>query len=145
MQHIVVVDDDPDIRELIFQTLTDEGYTVVQHSEGNQALVGMRTEMPALVLLDLMMPTLSGGEMLQLIRSDDTIAHVPVVLISASRELEGICIALGANACLAKPFDLDALIAIVQGLLTVVGISEDENHGSTEPQNRKTAEPGIAN
>ena len=118
MQYILVIDDDPDIRELIVQTLTDEGYTALDYNEGEKAIAAMLINRPSLVLLDLMMPTLSGWEVAQRIRAEATIATVPIVIISASRELETAFQQLDVNASLAKPFDLDELIRTVQVFIT---------------------------
>ena len=111
---VFVVDDDQDIRDVITQTLDDEGYHVVPFSDGEEALEAIYRAQPRLVLLDLMMPKVSGWDVLQQLRAQSRTVALPVVLISASRELIRTCDELGASACLAKPFDLDRLVAVVQ-------------------------------
>lgn len=110
---VFVVDDDLDIRDVIAQTLEDEGYCVVPFADGEEALAAIDRTQPALVLLDLMMPNISGWDVLQRLREHASTFTLPVILISASRDLDRTCHELGASAWIAKPFDLDQLIASV--------------------------------
>lgn len=111
---ILVVDDDPDIRELIAQTLDDEGYHVIALGDGQRAIDVACHNPPALILLDLMMPKISGWEVMRMLRSQPETQQIPVVLISASRDLDAAIEQLGANARISKPFDLDQLIDTVR-------------------------------
>lgn len=111
---IYVVDDDPNIRDVIAQTLKDEGYHVVPFAGGEEVLAAVDSVQPSLILLDLMMPNVSGWDVLQQLRAEPKTTALPVVLISASRDLEQTSKQLEASAFLAKPFDLDQLVATVQ-------------------------------
>jgi CheY-like chemotaxis protein len=106
-----VVDDDQAIREVIAEVLRDEGYEVVCAENGIQALDALRRDhRPNLVLLDLMMPVMSGWEVLEELQADDQLSRIPVVVVSAMH-------APGVREHLAKPIDLDRLLATV-GRLT---------------------------
>lgn len=108
---VLVVDDSPEMRDLIGDVLTDDGFDVVTASSGGRALSLMAERPPDLVITDLMMPGMSGfalrGEMLR--RAD--LAHVPVVVLSAfwQRPSETLDVA----DVIAKPLDVDRLLAVV--------------------------------
>src|SRR5580704_15453870 len=109
--NVLVVDDDEAIREVIAEVLRDEGYAVVCAGNGAQALDELgRDDQPDLVLLDLMMPVMSGWEVLEHLQAHDDLARIPVVVVSAMN-------APGAREHLAKPIDLEHLLATV-GRLT---------------------------
>jgi two-component system response regulator CpxR len=111
---VLVVDDDEAIRQVISEVLRDEGYEVVCAENGLQALRELRKEHhPDLVLLDLMMPVMSGWEVLDELQSSDELSRIPVVVVSAMT-------APGVSEHLAKPIDLDHLLATV-GRLTDSG------------------------
>ncbi|MCU0491859.1 MAG: response regulator [Chloroflexaceae bacterium] len=106
--YILVIDDETVIVETIADMLTDEGYRVVTALDGSTALNHIAQERPALVLLDRMMPRMSGDDVLRAIRSQGD-GNLPVIVMSAdtgAREL----LARGANAFLAKPFTFDTLL-----------------------------------
>ena len=108
--NVLVVDDDDSIREVIAEVLRDEGYDVACAGNGEQALAEMRKERrPDLVLLDLMMPVMSGWELLELLEVTPELSQIPVVVVSAMS-------APGAWESLAKPIDLDRLLATVSRL-----------------------------
>ena len=105
---MLVVDDDPDIRELLFTALADEGFEVVPAANGEEALAIIKTFRPDVIVLDLMMPVMDGwqfaGELHQ--RDED----IPLVLLSAARDLPAHAKSLGAAEIIAKPFDLSELL-----------------------------------
>jgi two-component system response regulator CpxR len=108
---VLVVDDDDAIREVIAEVLRDEGYEVVCAGNGEQALSELREHrLPDLMLLDLMMPVMSGWELLELLQANSDLSRIPVVVVSAMN-------APGACEHLAKPIDLERLLATV-GRLT---------------------------
>jgi CheY-like chemotaxis protein len=84
MSTIMVVEDSTDLRELIAAVLTADGHQVVQAANGQEAYDLLRDgHEPSLILLDLMMPVLSGAELLELLQNDANLARLPVVVISA--------------------------------------------------------------
>jgi CheY-like chemotaxis protein len=108
---VLVVDDDPDIRDTLRDVIEAEGHPVVCAADGEEALRELaRGLRPSLVVLDLMMPRLSGWDVLAAIRADRALADLPVAVISASG-----CRAAppGATWFLQKPIDLDTLLAVV--------------------------------
>ncbi len=113
---VLVVDDDPAIREVVALTLEDEGYRVETAANGCEALKKMREDPPSGVVLDMMMPVMDGPAFLRACRSDPSCRGVPIVVMSANRKAAE-ALTLGAAAFLAKPFDLDTLLATIDGLL----------------------------
>ena len=106
----LVVEYDPWIRLLLRDLLTDEGYAVLEASNGSAALRLAQRQAPALVLLDLVLPEQSGLELLTELKSTRATVHVPVIAVSARTDLLA-CAAELADAVVAKPFDIDELLA----------------------------------
>ena len=104
---ILVVDDDPENREMLKRRLQKQGYTVVEAEDGLQAMNTLRNGEIELVLLDLIMPGIDGYQVLTRMKSDDRMSGIPVIMISALDQENGIarCIELGAEDYLSKPFN----------------------------------------
>ena len=119
MNRIYVVDDEPDMVELLATVLKGEGYDVETYTDGRAALARVLEDPPALLLLDLMMPDLDGFELLKLLRLDSRGEHVVVLVVSARTghraQLETL--QLGANAYIYKPFSPRELVVQVRQLL----------------------------
>jgi two-component system, chemotaxis family, chemotaxis protein CheY len=111
---ILVVEDDPDILEAVSDVLLGEGYRVARARHGREALDRVAAEPPDLILLDLMMPVMDGLAFARALRADGRQPPIPVVVISADGNAEHAA-GVGARAFLAKPFDLEALLAAVRG------------------------------
>jgi DNA-binding response OmpR family regulator len=116
---ILCADDDEDILSLVALRLRRAGYEVVQAHDGHVALELVRSHRPAVAVLDVMMPRLTGHEVLAAIRADDELRELKVVLLSArvqevdvERGMEA-----GADAYLAKPFRSEDLLEQVRALL----------------------------
>lgn len=120
-KRIVVADDDDDIRGLIVFTLERRGYDVIEARNGGEALALVREHAPALVVLDVMMPELTGPEVATAIRRSDANADVPIVMLSAKGQTyeidEGL--ASGADRYLVKPFAPRELADVVATLLGI--------------------------
>ena len=116
---ILVVDDEPDIIALVAYHLARSGYRVSTASSGPEALHAARDEQPALIILDLMLPELSGFEVLERIRADRALADIPVLMLTARREepdrVHGL--SLGADDYLVKPFSPQELVLRVRNIL----------------------------
>ena len=111
---VVIVEDDHDVADLVIEVLNDEGFDAV--TAGHAATAAEVTQMrPHLVILDLFLGSIGARDFLTALRCDHA-ARVPVVLMSASRELEREARTLGANAYLSKPFDIDDLVRTCRGL-----------------------------
>ena len=111
---ILVVDDDPTILAAVSETLDLEGYSVMTAVNGAEALLAMERTPPALVLLDMRMPVLDGWGFMRAVRSRGL--DLPVVVMTATADARRWAAEIGAQGVLAKPFDLDELIAAVQRL-----------------------------
>jgi CheY-like chemotaxis protein len=114
---LLLVEDDPDIRDTLAEILVEEGYPVECASDGAEALDRMRAHHPALVLLDLMMPGMSGEEFRAAQRADPALAGIPVVLLTADGSIEHRARALGATDAVRKPIDVPDLLALLARLL----------------------------
>jgi DNA-binding response OmpR family regulator len=110
---VLLVQDDPGRDDEMAAYLGRAGYFVERATTGVEALVRMRRRLPDLVVLDLELPLMSGAELIASARRDRRLATVPYVLLSAASSLPMIAAALGARAALAKPVDLDVLLAVV--------------------------------
>jgi two-component system, OmpR family, response regulator len=110
---ILVVDDDTAILDMLAELLSYEGYEVVTSSEGSVAVARAASEPPALILLDLMMPEMSGWQVIDALRASPRTGAIPVVLMSARRDLPATATELNVATFLEKPFDLDDLLGIV--------------------------------
>ena len=119
--HILVVDDNSDLRAYISSVLQRQGYQVRTAHNGAMALEMIATEQPHLILTDLMMPGMSGLELLQEIRQDERLSSTPVILLTAKVDdetrIEGV--EQGADAYLGKPFNDRELLAEVRNLLAL--------------------------
>jgi CheY-like chemotaxis protein len=109
--HVLVVDDDLDVRESIAELLGLEGLEVSVARDGREALERLRSgaALPSLVLLDLMMPRMNGWELLEHLRGDAALRSIPVCTVSAS----GAPAPPGAQHALHKPFHAEALLEVV--------------------------------
>lgn len=115
MPTVLVVDDEQHIRDVLQEMLEDEGYTVETASDGARALLGIREFSPDLVILDGAMPVMSGEDLLKELRSSDFL-RLPIIILTANRYPERY-LECGANAAMAKPFAIDALLQLIAGLL----------------------------
>jgi CheY-like chemotaxis protein len=119
---VLVVDDDPSIRKMIVAALKRDGYVFCEAPNGKEALELMRQEHPNVVVLDLMMPVLSGWDVLQARELEPELKQIPVIVISANRAPEvATAVDKGICAFLPKPFDIGALSALVRSCLPVPG------------------------
>lgn len=111
---MLVVEDEPDIRETVAEALAEGGYIVETAANGAEGLTRALSTHPDVIVLDLMMPVMDGLTFLAAKKSDDRIATVPVVVETAVRE------PVGVEACevLQKPFGLDELMHAVERCLT---------------------------
>lgn len=116
---ILVVDDEPDIVALVAYHLARAGYRVSTASTGPEALHAAKEEQPALVVLDLMLPELSGFQVLERLRADRSLTDIPVLMLTARREepdrVQGL--SLGADDYLVKPFSPQELVLRVRNIL----------------------------
>ena len=116
---VLVVEDDPDISELVARYLEKAGYTATRVSSGRDALDAVRAKAPELIVLDVMLPHVDGLEVCRLLRANDHTASIPIIMLTArAEESERIVgLEMGADDYLAKPFSPNELVARVRALL----------------------------
>ncbi len=107
---ILVVDDEPMVRDTLGQVLAEEGYVVDVAVDGEDALDCIKAARPDAILLDLMMPGMNGRQFLQALRNDPAYQNVPVLIMTAVHGLEVNLASIGASEVVEKPFDVDDLL-----------------------------------
>jgi CheY-like chemotaxis protein len=111
-QNVLVVEDDPDLREITALMLDHAGYPVQTAENGRAALSAVAEGMPALILLDMRMPGMDGWTFAQQFR-DQYGRAAPIVVMTAAQDSRLRADEIGAEGYLAKPFDMDVLLATV--------------------------------
>ena len=116
---ILVVEDEPDIRKLVQYNLAQERFKVLEAENGEEALKLVQRDRPSLVILDLMLPGLSGLELCRILRDRTDTSHVPILMLTAKAgEADKIVgLEMGADDYLAKPFSPRELVARVRAIL----------------------------
>ena len=119
MKHILVVDDDPHIREVVRFALERVGFGVAEAADGKAALDAFAARSADLVVLDILMPVMDGYQVLQHLKSDAGLAQIPVIVLSALDKTDNVvrCIEMGADDFLAKPFNPVILKARIRACL----------------------------
>lgn len=116
---ILVVEDEEDISELIRFNLEQEGFAVATVADGEHALSAIKKRQPALVILDLMLPGMSGVDVCRRLRATDATAHLPIVIVTAkaSETDRVVGLEMGADDYIVKPFSVRELLARVRAVL----------------------------
>jgi signal transduction histidine kinase/DNA-binding response OmpR family regulator len=130
---ILVVDDDPNIRELLTQEFTEAGYQVMVAGNGREALLQVRNERPDLIVLDVMMPEMNGFDVAAVLKNDPSTMSIPIVILSIVEDQER-GFRLGVDRYLTKPIDTELLFREVGSLIEqktshkrVLVVDEDES------------------
>ncbi|SDF76644.1 response regulator [Desulfovibrio legallii] len=136
MQQILVVEDEADIRELLRFNLEREGFGVLEAADGPQALELARRHIPALVLLDVMLPGIDGFEVCRRLGAQAETAHIPILMLTArGEEMDRVVgLSLGADDYVVKPFSVRELMLRVRAVL---------RRGGREGQNPVLERHGI--
>jgi DNA-binding response OmpR family regulator len=116
---ILIIDDEPDVVELIEFNLKNSGYEVVTAPNGEEGLSKARTLLPALIVLDLMLPGLGGMEVCKLLKRETATCQIPIIMVTAkASEIDRVLgLELGADDYITKPFSTRELVLRVRGLL----------------------------
>jgi CheY-like chemotaxis protein len=120
---VLVVDDDPDILEALSEILEAEGFEIRRARNGKEALERLEPAPPSLILLDLMMPVMDGWEFAQRMRQKPAVAAIPIIVLSADRNVGSKAADIGAVGHLAKPFELNDLLDMVRRSLNPAAAS----------------------
>ena len=113
---VLIVEDDEDIRETLFEGLSDHGFDIAAAANGEEALILLRShlsdddQLPEIILLDLMMPVMDGWKVLDVLKGDARFADIPVTIVSAAR-YQGT---VQAARFIKKPLNIDLLIEAVR-------------------------------
>jgi len=136
MKTILIVDDNPSVRTLVREYLTEQGFRVVTADNGQNALYTARSEKPDLILLDVMMPEMDGYQFISAYRKEN---DVPIILLTAKLEETDkvLGLELGADDYITKPFGMRELLARIRAVLRRVGSD------SRQPATLKVADVSL--
>ena len=112
-KRILVVDDDPGILEALKVMLEDEGYTVETASNGQFIEFLNNTNIPSLIILDVLLSGVDGRDIAERLRKRQATHEIPIVMISANPSAANDCVKRGANEFLAKPFEINDLLQVI--------------------------------
>ena len=116
---ILIIEDEGDIIELVKYNLEKEGFSVRSAEDGEKGLRVIKNLKPSLILLDLMLPGIDGLEVAKIIKKDDTLSHIPIIMLTAKSSESDIIVGLevGADDYIVKPFSPKVLISRVKAIL----------------------------
>jgi CheY-like chemotaxis protein len=115
---ILIVDDETDLLKVTLLRLKKTGYEVFGGADGREVLGLARQIIPDLIILDVYLPVINGDDVAKILKKDDELKHIPIILISATtKTLEERAMESGADAYLAKPFEPEELIGMVKKIL----------------------------
>ena len=142
---VLVVDDDPVILKLLEVNFEMEGFLVVRGSDGAEGLERAREVLPDIVILDVMMPRMTGYEVAKALREDERTAHIPIIFVTARAQSSDVerGIELGVDDYVTKPFDPLDLIARVNTLLARSQSQSEETSPAEDTVDERPAEPGL--
>ena len=129
MRTVLLVEDHPDVRDMMSLALQFAGHRVLTASNGREALQLLRQERPCVILLDLMMPVMDGWQFCAALEKDNSLRNLPLVVISALPDVAG---RIPAAAHLAKPVDIDQMLELVNSLCRAAAHAETPTIEATE-------------
>ncbi|MBM3738842.1 MAG: response regulator [Acidobacteria bacterium] len=119
MKRILLADGEENLRVLVHTTIEEPGYQILEASDGLEALAAAQAHQPDLVILDWMMPAMTGPEVAEKLRENEATSHIPIILLTAKGQQEDMAQGerLGVAAYLVKPFSPLQLLEAVNRLL----------------------------
>ncbi len=123
MATILVVDDEPDVVEIVRFRLEKEGHTVISAADGPTGLISAVSRHPDMVILDVMMPGMDGFEVLRRMKNDARTAQTPVIMLTAKADFSSVAQGwnMDVDNYVTKPFEVDDLAETVKNVLTFRG------------------------
>ena len=117
--HILLVDDEPDLVQMVSVRLKAAGYNVAVAYDGQQALDYVKQTRPDMIILDLLLPKLDGYKVCRLLKFDERTKGIPILIFTARAQVEDVTLATecGADAYLTKPFEAKTLLSKIQDLV----------------------------
>lgn len=117
-KNILVVDDEPDILKVLLLRLEKSGYGVMCGRDSREALDMARQMIPDLIILDIYLPDMNGDDLARVMKSDDKLKHIPIILISATTvSIAEKAKGCGAEGYLGKPFEPEELLDLIEKVL----------------------------
>ena len=120
-KHILVVDDDPDIRSMIKMILEYHGYTVTAVERAQEAEQELNTGKYAMAIMDMLLSGMNGTDICRKYKNDKSVKQVPIVMISAHPNAKTLCLNAGADYFVAKPFDMEHLLSVIDYMTNTGG------------------------
>ena len=136
-KRVLVADDDPDLRDILRSVLEPAGFAVTEAQDGAQALEAVRATPPDVVILDYMMPRMTGPEVCAALKQDTVLCHIPVVMLTGKSEVQDKVAGIdaGADDYVVKPFDPQELLARVRMVLRRASVDLEANPLTKLPGN----------
>lgn len=139
-RRILVVDDEQEVVDLVRIMLEQEGCTILEANDGEQALARARSDLPDLIMLDVRMPRMDGMTTLRNLHADPVLADIPVIMLSVVTTYPDVRAALqqGAIAYLSKPFELREMVRLV---IDVLGMDDTQREALRQRAMTSVAQP----
>lgn len=143
---ILVIEDEPGLREGIKAILQKSGYEVILASDGKEGLDMARKESPDLIILDLMMPKIDGYKVCRLLKFDSRYKQIPIIIftVRAEKEDETMAYSAGADAYITKTLEPKVLLDKIEELLKKISREKESKNGSTPISRSRIIEPGAS-
>ena len=116
-EKILVLDDDPDIGTMIKMMLEYKGYSVTVSDRAEQANEILKTDEVDLIIMDMLLSGVNGTDLCSELKKDSSLAHTPVIMISAHPNAKEICLQAGADEFISKPFDMQDILSKIDYLI----------------------------
>lgn len=117
MKKVLIVDDEEDVLQVLSKRLQDAGFQVIKARNGKEGIEKAKQELPNLILLDIIMPDIDGGEVAEILKQDVMTKDIPVIFLTClytKREEKAEGHAIGENFFVAKPYDFKEVLDIVR-------------------------------
>jgi len=121
---ILVLDDDPDIGTMIKMMLEYKGYSVTVSERAEHAYEVLRNDGVDLIIMDMLLSGVNGTDLCSELKKDSSLAHTPIIMISAHPNAKEICLQAGADEFISKPFDMQDILSKIDRLIHKSKIAE---------------------